>query len=82
MGTYNEFKAKKMGPFRILKKIEDNACGVDLPTDLKISSTFNVANILGKKIYNFCTGLKISNSFSLIGDSNLGHKNHRIESPI
>lgn len=43
LGSFVKLKARANGPFRIIKKINENAYKIDLPGDYNISTTFNVA---------------------------------------
>jgi hypothetical protein len=44
-GTYGKLKSRKYGLFRIKRKINDNAYVVEIPEELAISNTFNVADL-------------------------------------
>ena len=48
-GAVKKLYAWGVGPFKIIKKIESNAYVVDLPSDFRISSTFNITALVAYK---------------------------------
>ncbi|GKC07679.1 RNA-directed DNA polymerase [Tanacetum coccineum] len=44
-GRFGKLHPRADGPFRVLKRINDNAYKVDLPGHYKVSATFNVADL-------------------------------------
>ena len=45
-GEYNKLKQNKIESFLVLKKINDNACVMDLWVNYNISKTFNIQDLL------------------------------------
>ena len=43
--TYNKFKPKKYGPFKVLRKINENAYMIDLIKHFSSLNTFNISDI-------------------------------------
>ena len=48
---HSKLQQKKCGPYQIVKKINNNVYVVDLPSWMRISNTFNVANLTLFKPY-------------------------------
>ena len=44
-GRFGKLQARADGPFRVLKKINDNAYKIELPGEYNVSATFNVADL-------------------------------------
>jgi len=45
VGSYKKLKPRKYEPFRIARKINDNAYIVNIPSDMVMFKTFNVADL-------------------------------------
>lgn len=75
MGTYHKLKPKKYGPYVIVHKINDNAYIVNLPKSLRISRTFNVANLyyfhsIDEPLYP-TDDFNLRSSFSPVGETDM-----------
>ncbi|GJT92549.1 hypothetical protein Tco_1081394 [Tanacetum coccineum] len=44
-GRFGKLRPRADGPFRVLRRINDNAYKIDLPGHYKVSATFNVADL-------------------------------------
>ncbi|GJW17684.1 RNA-directed DNA polymerase [Tanacetum coccineum] len=44
-GRFGKLQARADGPFRVLKRINDNAYKIELPCEYNVSATFNVADL-------------------------------------
>nr|GEW27814.1 Asp_protease_2 domain-containing protein [Tanacetum cinerariifolium] len=44
-GRFGKLQPRADGPFRVLKKVNDNAYKIDLPSTYNVSATFNVADL-------------------------------------
>jgi len=52
-GAVKKLTARNADPFKILKKINPNSYVIDLPSDFRISSTFNISNLVAIKVLLF-----------------------------
>ena len=44
-GKFGKLQDRADGPFRVLKRLGDNAYQIELPGDMEVSATFNVADL-------------------------------------
>jgi hypothetical protein len=61
-GTYNKLKYKKIGSYKILRKIYDNAYQLELPDKFDIYPTFNIHDL-----YEFHEGENCDDEITLDG---------------
>jgi len=66
-------KSRKYGPFRVKWKINDNAYVVELPKDMSISNTFNIADLSAYRLDDPLYGdLNTRSSFSEMEETDVG----------
>ncbi|WVZ80346.1 hypothetical protein U9M48_027830 [Paspalum notatum var. saurae] len=72
-GVHGKLRQRKYVPYSIVKKINDNAYVVDLPREMNISNTFNVADL---SLYHPKQALyedNLRSSSNQIGENDEGH---------
>jgi hypothetical protein len=79
-GMYSKLNNKKHGPFQIPQKINDNAYVVDLPAEMTISPTFNVADLFDYHPPDECPSHLINSRTRSVqeGETDVGQLNEGI----
>ncbi|WVZ90253.1 hypothetical protein U9M48_036569 [Paspalum notatum var. saurae] len=76
--VHGKLRQRKYGPYSIVKKINDNAYVVDLPREMNISNTFNVADL---SLYHLEQALYEDNSRSSSNQVGEDDEGHSIDEP-
>ena len=67
-GSYSELSKRKIGPYKIIKKIRENAYVVDLLKHMGIDSTFNISYLYsytGENIKDISSSTKLKDKLLL-----------------